>query len=44
MLEGARHSDVQRFVHVSTDEVYGSIGEGSWREDTSSSELAVLVE
>jgi len=24
---------VQRFVHVSTDEVYGSIGEGSWRED-----------
>jgi dTDP-glucose 4,6-dehydratase len=33
LLEGARHSDVQRFVHVSTDEVYGSIGEGSWRED-----------
>jgi dTDP-glucose 4,6-dehydratase len=24
---------VQRFVHVSTDEVYGSIPEGSWRED-----------
>jgi dTDP-glucose 4,6-dehydratase len=24
---------VERFVHVSTDEVYGSISEGSWRED-----------
>ena len=33
LLESARASDVQRFVHVSTDEVYGSIGEGSWRED-----------
>jgi dTDP-glucose 4,6-dehydratase len=33
LLESARESDVQRFVHVSTDEVYGSIGEGSWRED-----------
>jgi dTDP-glucose 4,6-dehydratase len=33
LLESARHGDVQRFVHVSTDEVYGSIGEGSWRED-----------
>lgn len=33
LLESARDSDVQRFVHVSTDEVYGSIGEGSWRED-----------
>jgi len=33
LLESARDSEVQRFVHVSTDEVYGSIGEGSWRED-----------
>src|SRR5580692_1995483 len=33
LLESARENDVQRFVHVSTDEVYGSIGEGSWRED-----------
>jgi dTDP-glucose 4,6-dehydratase len=33
LLESARTSGVQRFVHVSTDEVYGSIGEGSWRED-----------
>jgi dTDP-glucose 4,6-dehydratase len=33
LLESARDSDVQRFVHVSTDEVYGSIGEGSWSED-----------
>jgi dTDP-glucose 4,6-dehydratase len=33
LLESARDHDVQRFVHVSTDEVYGSIGEGSWRED-----------
>jgi len=33
LLESARDNDVQRFVHVSTDEVYGSIGEGSWSED-----------
>ncbi|MGB8196644.1 MAG: dTDP-glucose 4,6-dehydratase [Acidimicrobiales bacterium] len=33
LLESARANDVQRFVHVSTDEVYGSIGDGSWRED-----------
>jgi len=33
LLESARRSGVQRFVHVSTDEVYGSIDEGSWRED-----------
>jgi dTDP-glucose 4,6-dehydratase len=33
LLESARENDVQRFVHVSTDEVYGSIDEGSWRED-----------
>ncbi|MDE3064761.1 MAG: dTDP-glucose 4,6-dehydratase [Acidobacteriota bacterium] len=33
LLEGARRHGVERFVHVSTDEVYGSIEEGSWRED-----------
>ena len=33
LLESARRGGVERFVHVSTDEVYGSIGEGSWRED-----------
>lgn len=33
LLESARRHDVARFVHVSTDEVYGSIPEGSWRED-----------
>ncbi len=33
LLEGARRHAVGRFVHVSTDEVYGSIAEGSWRED-----------
>ncbi|HVB19462.1 MAG TPA: dTDP-glucose 4,6-dehydratase [Acidimicrobiales bacterium] len=33
LLESARLGGVQRFVHVSTDEVYGSIDEGSWRED-----------
>jgi dTDP-glucose 4,6-dehydratase len=33
LLENARRHQVERFVHVSTDEVYGSIAEGSWRED-----------
>jgi dTDP-glucose 4,6-dehydratase len=33
LLESARLGGVERFVHVSTDEVYGSIPEGSWRED-----------
>jgi len=33
LLESARRHGVERFVHVSTDEVYGSIAEGSWRED-----------
>ena len=33
LLESARRRDVERFVHVSTDEVYGSIETGSWRED-----------
>jgi dTDP-glucose 4,6-dehydratase len=33
LLDAARSSKIKRFVHVSTDEVYGSISEGSWPED-----------
>lgn len=33
LLESARRGGVERFVHVSTDEVYGTIAQGSWRED-----------
>jgi len=33
LLQAALQAGVQRFVHVSTDEVYGSIDEGSWAED-----------
>ncbi|MEV7526231.1 dTDP-glucose 4,6-dehydratase [Streptomyces sp. NPDC091371] len=33
LLDSARKHGVGRFVHVSTDEVYGSIGEGSWTEE-----------
>ena len=33
LLQAALNADVQRFVHVSTDEVYGSIETGSWPED-----------
>ncbi|GAA4983600.1 dTDP-glucose 4,6-dehydratase [Kineococcus glutinatus] len=32
LLEQARRQGVERFVHVSTDEVYGSIETGSWAE------------
>ncbi|MFI5937427.1 dTDP-glucose 4,6-dehydratase [Actinoplanes sp. NPDC051494] len=32
LLDAARDAGVGRFVHVSTDEVYGSIAEGSWTE------------
>jgi dTDP-glucose 4,6-dehydratase len=32
LLQGALNAGVGRFVHVSTDEVYGSIDEGSWSE------------
>jgi dTDP-glucose 4,6-dehydratase len=32
LLEGARQAGVGRFVHVSTDEVYGSVESGSWAE------------
>ena len=33
LLDAARAARIGRFVHVSTDEVYGSIEEGSWIED-----------
>lgn len=33
VFEAALRHDVGRVVHVSTDEVYGSIDEGAWRED-----------
>jgi dTDP-glucose 4,6-dehydratase len=32
LLDAARQHGVDKFVHVSTDEVYGSIEEGSWDE------------
>jgi len=32
LLEAARRARVGRFLHVSTDEVYGSISQGSWPE------------
>lgn len=32
LLDAALHAGVERFVHVSTDEVYGSIATGSWTE------------
>ncbi len=32
LLDASLTAGVQRFVHVSTDEVYGSIAEGSWDE------------
>lgn len=35
LLDQARHTDVKRFVHVSTDEVYGSLGAwGYFTEET----------
>jgi len=33
LLEAARRLGVERFIHVSTDEVYGSLAEGSATED-----------
>jgi dTDP-glucose 4,6-dehydratase len=33
LLQAAVEQGVGKFVHVSTDEVYGSIPEGSWTED-----------
>ena len=35
LLESARKNNLSIFVQVSTDEVYGSISEGSWDEDFS---------
>ena len=35
LLDNARHAKVSKFVQISTDEVYGSLGpEGAFREDT----------
>lgn len=35
LLEAARQAEIPRFVHISTDEVYGSLGpEGQFTEDT----------
>ncbi|PIN86260.1 dTDP-glucose 4,6-dehydratase [Candidatus Woesearchaeota archaeon CG10_big_fil_rev_8_21_14_0_10_44_13] len=34
MLESARKNNVKKFVHISTDEVYGSIREGSFSEES----------
>lgn len=35
LLDAARQAGVPRFVHISTDEVYGTLGaEGAFREDT----------
>jgi dTDP-glucose 4,6-dehydratase len=33
VFEAALRHDIERVVHISTDEVYGSIDEGSWQED-----------
>ena len=33
LLDAALRAGTKRFVHVSTDEVYGSIAEGSWDEN-----------
>jgi dTDP-glucose 4,6-dehydratase len=33
LCDVARRVDVERFLHISTDEVYGSIASGSFRED-----------
>jgi dTDP-glucose 4,6-dehydratase len=33
LLDAARRHKVGRFLHVGTDEVYGSIEQGSWTED-----------
>ena len=33
LLEAARDLSINPFIHVSTDEVYGSIDDGSWNEE-----------
>ena len=32
LLDSAMHNEISKFVHISTDEIYGSINEGSWTE------------
>jgi dTDP-glucose 4,6-dehydratase len=34
LLAAALRNEVQRFIHISTDEIYGSIERGSWSEDS----------
>lgn len=34
LLEAARKYKIKRFIHISTDEVYGDIKKGSFREDS----------
>ena len=34
MLETARHTGVERFVHISTDEVYGATEQGAFTEES----------
>lgn len=34
LLEAARLNKIKKFIHVSTDEVYGDIEEGSFKEDS----------
>ena len=34
LLEAARLNNIKKFLHVSTDEVYGDIEEGSFKEDS----------
>ena len=33
LLDGCRKFGIEKFLQISTDEVYGSIDEGSWNED-----------
>lgn len=33
LLEAAARNNIDRFIHISTDEVYGSIDSGSWDEN-----------
>ena len=43
LIDAALAAGIETFVHVSTDEVYGSIDEGSWAEDAPArAQLAVL--
>lgn len=35
LLEASRNFDIKRYIQISTDEVYGSIAEGSFKEDDS---------